>query len=97
MSVDKRDQDKAPLQLLSCVYRPLADVARVMAFGNQKYRDVRNFRTVKNGRDRYLAATLRHVLAYLDGEPLDPESGLSHLAHGACDLLMAAWFDPPKR
>jgi hypothetical protein len=31
--------------------------------------------------DRYYAAALRHLPAWRGGEELDPESGLTHLAH----------------
>lgn len=36
----------------------------------------------------YFDATLRHLLAYSDGERCDPESGLSHLAHAAASLCV---------
>ena len=90
--VDKKDNLKAPMQLLGALYRPLQDVARVLDFGNRKYLDVRNYRTIENGRDRYLAAALRHILADCDGQANDPESCLPHLAHATCCTLMAAWF-----
>ena len=37
---------------------------------------------------RLIAAALRHVNAYNGGEDCDPESGVSHIAHAACNLLM---------
>lgn len=41
----------------------------------------------------YVDALRRHVAAYWNGEDLDPESGLPHLAHvGACvNILLDAW------
>lgn len=37
----------------------------------------------------YVAALLRHILAWDSGEDDDPESGLSHLAHaGACVAIL---------
>lgn len=38
---------------------------------------------------RCLAAAVRHVYQYLDGEDLDPESGVSHLGHAMASLAMA--------
>lgn len=42
----------------------------------------------------YIAAIMRHLNAWRDGEDLDPESGISHIAHVACGcniLLDAAY------
>jgi Domain of unknown function (DUF5664) len=90
--VDKRDSGKAPMSLLAAVYRPLQEVARVLEFGNRKYKSIRNFRHVPNGEQRYLDAALRHILSRADGERLDSESGIDHLAHATCCTLMALWF-----
>ena len=42
----------------------------------------------------YIHAILRHLNAWRDGEDLDPESGISHLAHVACsaNILMDAGY-----
>lgn len=42
----------------------------------------------------YVNAILRHLNAWRDGEDLDPESGISHLAHIACsaNILMDARY-----
>lgn len=94
--VDKRDTGKAPMHMLGCLYRPLQEVARVLAFGNKKYKSIFNYRTIDDGYARMSDAALRHLLARLDGEEKDPESGLDHLAHASCDLLMALWFTLTK-
>lgn len=36
---------------------------------------------------RVFAAALRHLWAWWRGENADPETGLPHLAHAACNLL----------
>jgi hypothetical protein len=40
----------------------------------------------------YYDAALRHLMAWFDGETIDPESGLSHLAHvmACCNILLDA-------
>ena len=35
---------------------------------------------------RYVDALYRHLLAYIEGNEVDEESGLSHLAHMACNI-----------
>lgn len=62
------------------------EMGRVMAHGADKY-GVDNWQKCDDPR-RYDAAAMRHLLAFLDGEELDPDSGLSHLAHCACSLAM---------
>jgi hypothetical protein len=40
----------------------------------------------------YTDAIMRHLMAYVDGEDLDPESGMDHLAHimACCALVLDA-------
>ena len=90
--IDKNDQGKAPLGLLASVLKELGDVAKVMAFGNIKYKSVWNYQTIDRGHERFVDAGLRHAYADAAGEVLDPESGQPHLAHAACCFLMALWF-----
>ena len=64
----------------------LSHVVDVLMFGALKYeRD--QWQLVPDGERRYLAAAFRHLTAYSDGELLDQESGLPHLAHAVCCLL----------
>lgn len=58
-------------------------VAAIREYGCRKYHDPENWRGVEP--DRYRAALYRHWLAYLEGEKRDPESGLPHLWHIACN------------
>lgn len=82
----KHDQSKEPVDLLARSW--LLGVARVLGFGAQKY-DRHNWRGgIK--RSRLIAAALRHILAYNEGEDLDPESGLNHLYHASCCLMFAS-------
>lgn len=87
---DKHDQNKPRPTLL-----PLAElnqVIEVLEFGAQKY-SVDNWQTVPDARQRYTDALLRHSMAYANGEQLDDESGLHHLAHATCCALFIMWFD----
>jgi len=82
----KHDQGKPRFELIPAT--ALAEVAKVMAFGAGKYGD-HNWRT---GPDfftwtRLSGALLRHTFAWMRGEDLDPETGLSHMAHAACNAL----------
>ena len=80
MTATKHDGDKVRMELLSV--DALKAIAEVMTFGAIKYKD-NNWR---KGFDwsRLYGATLRHLTSHMNGEDLDPESGLSHLAHAGC-------------
>lgn len=78
----KNDTGKPPVSL---IYPPaVLEEARVMGFGAQKYA-AHNWRKGM-AHTRLSDAAMRHVLAWVSGEDLDPESGLSHLAHARCCL-----------
>jgi len=85
----KFDTDKLPVNLLST--EALNQTAAVLKFGADKYH-------AHNWRDgfawsRPLAAAMRHIMAFNDGEDKDPESGLSHLAHAACCIMFLLEFE----
>lgn len=79
----KYDSNKHQLDLLP----PLAldDVAAVLSFGAKKY-ERGNYRKGLQY-SRLIAAALRHIMAFNNGENNDKESGLNHIAHAACCLL----------
>jgi hypothetical protein len=61
------------------------DIAKIREYGNKKYGDPENWRTVE--KERYQDAAFRHFLAYLDDPAgVDEESGLPHLWHLACNI-----------
>jgi hypothetical protein len=86
----KRDHDKLRLDLLP--WRAVEGVAEVLTFGAAKYAP-RSWVTVPDAYRRYFAAALRHLLARAKGERNDPESGLPHLAHAACNVLFLCELD----
>ncbi|PZR55243.1 hypothetical protein DNL40_02410 [Xylanimonas oleitrophica] len=66
-------------------------IAEVLAFGAEKYA-AHNWRKGYEWGKSY-AAAMRHMTAHWDGETLDPESGLPHLAHAGCHLMfMLTWL-----
>ena len=79
----KHDEGKLDLTLVP--RQIIWDIAEVREYGNKKYGDPDNWKQVEP--ERYRAAAFRHFLAYLD-EPdgVDRESGLTHLAHLACNI-----------
>lgn len=59
------------------------EVGKVVTYGAKKYK-VNNWRKVKS-QEPYINALERHLAAYKNGETHDPESGLSHMSHIACN------------
>ncbi len=74
----------------------LAAVGDVLTFGAQKYA-AHSWQTVPEGQERYKSALIRHLLAVGNGEELDSESGLHHLAHAACNALFILELELRKR
>lgn len=85
----KFDQDKLPLHLLST--EAMNQTAAVLKFGAKKYAE-HNWRK-GFAWSRPLAAAMRHITAFNNGEDKDPESGLSHLAHCACCIMFLLEFE----
>ena len=84
MEGKKYDGEKPRMYLLPP--KALTEVAKVLTFGANKY-DEHNWKKLDNLQNRYTGAALRHIFAHMDGEELDPETGLDHLAHALCCLL----------
>lgn len=88
----KADQDKIPMELLPTP--ALEEIARVLAFGAQKY-DRWNWRG-GIAYSRVIGAALRHIFSWLNGEDKDPETGLSHLAHAGCCILFLLTYEKER-
>jgi Domain of unknown function (DUF5664) len=82
----KHDQEKTRMELLSPCW--LEGVSSVLTFGAKKYA-AHNWRK-GIAQSRLLGAALRHIVSYLGGEDLDPETSLSHLYHASCCLMFAS-------
>ena len=78
------DAEKIRVDLIPA--RATEEVGKVFTFGAKKYGD----RNWEKGMDwtRMIASSKRHLLAIEKGEDYDPESGLLHSAHLACNSLM---------
>lgn len=84
----KFDRDKLRWDLVP--WDAMEPVVRVLTHGAKKYGD-RNWEAAFDWSRPY-AALLRHVTAWFRGEDNDPESGISHLAHAACNILFMLAF-----
>lgn len=82
---------KTPLQLLPPY--ALAQTALAHAEGAKKYGHW-NWRTNKVCATTYIGAILRHLTAWQDGEDIDADSGLSHIAKigACCNILLDAGY-----
>ena len=76
--------DKGKLELSLVNPQLVKAVAEVRMYGTKKYGDSENWRKVEP--KRYVDALYRHLLAYIEGNEVDEESGLSHLSHMACNI-----------
>lgn len=73
-------------------FREVEYVVKVLTKGSEKYAD-HNWHKIDNIPDRYFSACLRHISAWHQGEMLDPETKLPHIAHAICCLLFMLWKD----
>jgi FMN phosphatase YigB (HAD superfamily) len=84
--------DKGKPSLARLPSRATFEVGRVFEHGATKYDDTDklNDNNWRKGMrwSRLLDASLRHIFAFKQGETMDQDSGLSHLAHAATSLLM---------
>lgn len=83
----KHDEGKYDPTMISVELIEL--LSRVRMFGAKKYARGQWKKGFKITRS--LAAVLRHIYAYMNGEDNDPESGLSHLGHAVAGLEHAIY------
>jgi hypothetical protein len=85
----KFDGDKVMMELLPVSF--LWGVAAILTYGAKKYA-ARNW---EKGMDwsRPYAGCLRHLFKWWSGETIDPESGLPHLHHAACNLAFLIEYE----
>lgn len=80
---------KTPLHLIPST--AMEEQAWVHKLGAEKYGPY-NWRHSKVCATTYIAAIMRHLNAWRDGQDKDPESGRSHLAHAmaSCAIMLDA-------
>ena len=67
--------------------------AKVLTFGAKNYARGNWKKMTEEDRQRIADSLLRHILDYLDGNELDPETNESHLYHASCNLMFLANLD----
>lgn len=87
----KYDEGKPMFDLIDPTWEE--EVAKVLTFGASKYAPD-NWKGLDPKRIRNAAQ--RHMNAYRRGEMLDEETGLPHLAHASCCLMMLHWHEANK-
>lgn len=76
--------DEGKLQLTLVPTQIIEDIAEVRMYGNKKYGDPDNWKTVEI--ERFRNAMFRHFIAYLnDPHGVDEESGIPHWKHVVCN------------
>jgi len=85
----QRDDDGKPRHDLIAP-EMLDGVAAVLAFGAKKYGERDWEKGLSWGGT--LASTMRHLMAWMQREELDEESGLPHLDHAACNIMFLCAF-----
>ena len=72
-------------------WNSMIPLVRVLEFGAKKYSDD----NWKKGLDKkeILESMMRHLMALMDGEDIDPESGEHHMGHIMCNTMFYSYFN----
>lgn len=84
----KHDAEKPRMDLLDPDF--LEGTAQVLTFGARKY-EASNWRKGINT-SRLIAAAYRHLGEVNKGNDIDPESGIPHVYHLACNIQFLSWM-----
>lgn len=89
--------DAGKLRLTLVPTQIIKEIAKVRMYGCAKYPEGGSENWRKVSAQRYRDAAFRHFLAYLDDPTgVDPESGLPHLAHLACNIAFLLEMEDSK-
>lgn len=80
----KHDNGKTDWSLIPI--EAMDEVLKVFQFGAEKYERWNYRKGFKQS--RLIAAAFRHITAHMRGQDFDEESGMRHLAHAGCCILM---------
>jgi len=86
----KDDKEKTRYRLVHPLF--LKGVAEVLTYGGNHYGDDTNWKKCPDPW-RYYDPLWRHVMAFLEGESEDPDTGKHHLFHATCCILFMWWMD----
>lgn len=90
-SFKKADGGKPRLELLDPVF--ITGIGKILTFGADKY-GANNWQSATpEDVERVKGALLRHLMSYLGGEKLDPETGEPHLYHIGCNTMFLDYHD----
>lgn len=87
----KSDNGKLPIHMVPMEI--VKNIAAIRKYGFEKYNAPNNWVLVE--KTRYIDAMLRHIISYLEGETIDPESGLPHLWHAECNMAFISEMERP--
>lgn len=89
----KYDAGKVPVDLVPPVF--IEEIAKVLGHGARKYGEWNWLGGLPW--TRIYASTLRHLFAWFRGEDYDKESGMSHLAHAATNVMFLIVWSKTKK
>jgi len=84
----KHDKGKTRWSLLP--FEIIEEIVKVMEFGADTY-GIDNWKQLKNFNDRFFSACIRHLVKWKQGNKIDDETNLSHLAHAATCIIFLLW------
>lgn len=70
----------------------IEDIVKLYHRGAKKYKPD-SWKQLNDGFNRYRSALMRHMMAYLNGERYDKETGSNHLTAVAWNAIAMLWFD----
>jgi len=74
-------------------FEAVEEINKVLEFGANKYAEWNFANDGGMNHSRIINSCLRHIFAYMRGQDLDPESGLSHLAHAGCNIIFLLYYN----
>ena len=86
----KDTKDKNRVDLITP--ESILGIGEVLTFGAKKY-SPNNWQLVEAAQDKYYAALMRHLLAWRQGEAIDPESKLNHIKHVLTNAMFLLYYE----
>lgn len=89
----KYDSNKPMVDLIPA--EVIFGLGEVLTFGAKKYQKANWAKGINHS--RLIAAALRHLYKFSNGQDLDDESGLSHIDHAMCNLAFLKWMHTNRK